>query len=392
MGDRRIQVRRGLAAHDDRDAAVARIEGVLLEMQLRVGVPAHGAELPGMQPFAFHDATRRVGAVGRQLPVAVSLTAAVLTAVRVALDDDVVGELAELVADHRENALALAAQGRAAAVEEARAGSLHKLDAEALGGDAEFDLIAQRLEVAHFQQLLPDVIGRRGEQLMFLRQRRGIGSAGLRSRDRVHTGPPAGQDAFRLLIVEHARIAEVARDRRLDVLALRDEPHHEEERHHRGHEVGVRDFPGAAMVSAVPLFLLPDDDDGRVAGLHAAFGAAAACVARQARSVSSNVGRTSLGSVRRANSTAIAGGRPLNTASTPALMHCSYRPSSRTRASRLDASGWTNPYDIRMPRNVPTSAAPTLWPISAGGPSIACIVMTTPRTAATMPRPGSASP
>ena len=55
------------------------------------------------------------------------------------------------------------------------------------------------------------------------------------------------------------------------------------------------------------------------------------------------------------------------------------------------ASGCVNPYDSRMPRNVPTSAAPTLWPISAAGPSIAPIVMTTPSTAATMPRPGSAS-
>ncbi len=30
------------------------------------------------------------------------------------------------------------------------------------------------------------------------------------------------------------------------------------------------------------------------------------------------------------------------------------------------ASGCTKPYDSRMPRNVPTSAAPTWWPISAG--------------------------
>ena len=44
-----------------------------------------------------------------------------------------------------------------------------------------------------------------------------------------------------------------------------------------------------------------------------------------------------------------------------------------------------------MPRNVPTSAAPTFSPISEGGPSMACMVMTTPSTAATMPRPGNAS-
>ena len=44
-----------------------------------------------------------------------------------------------------------------------------------------------------------------------------------------------------------------------------------------------------------------------------------------------------------------------------------------------------------MPKNVPTSAAPTLWPISSTGPSIAPIVITIPNTAATMPKPGIAS-
>src|SRR5450631_3125995 len=42
-----------------------------------------------------------------------------------------------------------------------------------------------------------------------------------------------------------------------------------------------------------------------------------------------------------------------------------------------------------MPKNVPTSAAATLGPISSGGPPSAPIVITTPSTAATMPRPGS---
>ena len=54
-------------------------------------------------------------------------------------------------------------------------------------------------------------------------------------------------------------------------------------------------------------------------------------------------------------------------------------------------SGAKKPYDSKMPRNVPTRAAPTLWPISSTGPSMAPIVMTMPSTAATMPKPGSAS-
>ena len=44
-----------------------------------------------------------------------------------------------------------------------------------------------------------------------------------------------------------------------------------------------------------------------------------------------------------------------------------------------------------MPRKVPTSAAATFFPISSGGPPSAPIVITTPRTAATMPSPGNES-
>ena len=43
-----------------------------------------------------------------------------------------------------------------------------------------------------------------------------------------------------------------------------------------------------------------------------------------------------------------------------------------------------------MPRKVPTSAAATCSPISSGGPPSEPMVITTPSTAATMPRPGSA--
>src|SRR5262249_7392032 len=40
-----------------------------------------------------------------------------------------------------------------------------------------------------------------------------------------------------------------------------DQPHQQEERHHRGHEVGVRDLPGAAVVTTTAAFLDPLDND-----------------------------------------------------------------------------------------------------------------------------------
>ena len=45
-----------------------------------------------------------------------------------------------------------------------------------------------------------------------------------------------------------------------------DQPHQQEEGHHRGHEVGIGDFPGAAMMAAMPALLDAFDNDGVVAG------------------------------------------------------------------------------------------------------------------------------
>src|SRR5471032_2813648 len=44
-----------------------------------------------------------------------------------------------------------------------------------------------------------------------------------------------------------------------------DQPHQQEERHHRGHEVGIGDFPGAAVMTAMPAFFDSLDDDRVVA-------------------------------------------------------------------------------------------------------------------------------
>ena len=40
-----------------------------------------------------------------------------------------------------------------------------------------------------------------------------------------------------------------------------DQPHQQEEGHHRGDEVGIGDFPGAAMMAAMPALLDALDDD-----------------------------------------------------------------------------------------------------------------------------------
>ena len=53
-----------------------------------------------------------------------------------------------------------------------------------------------------------------------------------------------------------------AKDNSLFLIRRPEEPHHQEERHHRSDEIGVGHFPGAAMMTASN-DLLALDDNGR---------------------------------------------------------------------------------------------------------------------------------
>src|SRR5690349_15270148 len=83
------------------------------------------------------------------------------------------------------------------------------------------------------------------------------------------------------LVFERDRIAEVPGNGLLRLLALADDPHDEEERHHRRHEVGIRHLPRAAMMSMMRGGGLLDDDDRLIAGAHAAAACGAAVAALQ---------------------------------------------------------------------------------------------------------------
>ena len=68
----------------------------------------------------------------------------------------------------------------------------------------------------------------------------------------------------RRLLAELRRI-EVGRDLRdLFLVGNIEQPHDEEERHHRRHQVGERDLPRASMVSLVLAAAAPADDDDLV--------------------------------------------------------------------------------------------------------------------------------
>ena len=101
--------------------------------------------------------------------------------------------------------------------------------------------------------------------------------------------------------------------------------------------------------------------------------------------------RNSLVMPRRACSKATFGGKSLtNPSIIVAIVRKNFISAAPRKSSGPD-NGPKNPYDARMPKNVPTSASPTFSPISSTGPSIEPIVITIPSTAATMPKPGRPS-
>src|SRR5262249_13852963 len=121
------------------------------------------------------------------------------------------------------------------------------------------------------------------------------------------------------------------------------EPHHQEERHHGGDEVRVRDLPGAPMVpAAVSALLLADDDLDLLRG--GVGHQPAVCLrARQASSTSSDGGRSSEKIALRANSTATLGAAPRSEAMMPSLMQRRYLPLATSCISTLVAIGPMSP-------------------------------------------------
>src|SRR5687767_10571905 len=97
----------------DGDAAIARIQRIVGNARPAVGVAAHGVHLVWPQPALGHGAPRGVGAVGRQLPVAVAAAPLEGASVGVPLDGDPVRNLAELARDHAQEQLGVVVQRRA---------------------------------------------------------------------------------------------------------------------------------------------------------------------------------------------------------------------------------------------------------------------------------------
>ncbi len=106
------------------------------------------------------------------------------------------------------------------------------------------------------------------------------------------------------------RRLEIFRDlRQLLRVSDRDQPHHHEKRHHRGHKVGVGDFPGAVTTLMFFMLALFYDNNGVILVIHASWPEVClpAFALRTCSSSSVNDGRSVEYRVLRPNSTAICG-------------------------------------------------------------------------------------
>src|SRR3972149_5689318 len=78
----------GFQWHDNRHAAVSRVERVTGHAQMAVRIPPDGLDLLGFEAGRLHDAPGRIGPVRRQGPVGIAGGSGVWTGVGVAFNHD----------------------------------------------------------------------------------------------------------------------------------------------------------------------------------------------------------------------------------------------------------------------------------------------------------------
>ncbi|MCW0462798.1 hypothetical protein NB717_003866 [Xanthomonas sacchari] len=274
-----------LGHHHDADAAVDRIVRHLLVEQHRGGQPDHARDLVLAHAAGDQFAARGVGAVRAQFPVAVAVLAAVLGDVGVAGDADVVGHLVDEAGQLVEDAAGVGLEHRAAEVEHRPVFLVHDLDAQAVRGQVQQQLVLERFQRLALVDGFLQLLHQRFQALLLLLALRGLavvalqalaaerilvvaalhlaGAAELDHRGAGAAGAGHAGARRRALAGQRAGIAEVFGDRRALFLGGgRHQPQHQEERHHRGHEVGIGHLPRAAVVAAALDLLDPADDDG----------------------------------------------------------------------------------------------------------------------------------
>ena len=210
-----------------------------------IGVPHDPVDAPRRQAGGFHDPARAVRAVGGQLPVRVALLVAVPPAVGMAFDRDGIRHLGDHPHQVLEDRPERGQDGGAAHAEEGRVVLLDQLDSQPFSRHLDPDLALEQLAQARAAQRFAELLGGLLERLLFRVLRLPRARHGLsRKQPRM-----AGDHGRRVLDLERARVLEVLGHGFPRAGVLADDPEHDEERHHRRHEVGIGHLPGAAVMA-----------------------------------------------------------------------------------------------------------------------------------------------
>src|SRR5580704_16223095 len=230
--------------HDYGDSTIRCVERLSGGAQHLIGVASDLRNLVRSQTVVLHQAAGGVGTVGRKLPIAIFTAAGVGLGIGVTFDRKMIGNFPQFPGQQREQLFAVIAGRRVAYLKEGSGFGLEQFDAQAFGGYGHLDLVFDFVKIwdladgllQFFFQFRHVVLG----------YSEGLGSAYFNG---AHFVGGSG------------RVFEIAGYGFLYRLAGVEKPEHDEERHHRRHEVGVGDLPGAAVMSAVSAFFF-DDDDG----------------------------------------------------------------------------------------------------------------------------------
>ena len=165
-----------------------------------------------------------------------------------AFDQKVVGKLAQLFGQFGQQLGTALGGNTFARFEKHALGGFQQLDAKAVRGDGQFDVVLQALEIRQTFQNLLNLVLQFGHVVGANFESGGADAGSGRTGELAGTGG----------------ITEVLGDGLLDFLVRAHQPQHDEQGHHSGDEVGVCHFPCAAMVAAVA-GAFPFDDDDRTA-------------------------------------------------------------------------------------------------------------------------------
>ena len=211
--------------------------------QALVGKSTNLADLVGANAVRLHHPPRCIGAIGGEFPVAVSRGRRIRLRIRVAFNRELVGKFPKFLRQRDQELRSAGFQFGAAAVKKCSAGGFGELDAK----PSVVTVIS--MWFLSFSKSAICCMACCSCSLSF----------GMLSRVRMKFSPAPSmlEPTFFEVPVGSLKYPPTAS---CTCLLRIQQPQHDEQRHHRGDEIGVSDFPCAAVMAAVAAFFLEDDD------------------------------------------------------------------------------------------------------------------------------------